>query len=202
MKRGIFAELTIFKQKSELNGVLSMNAIRCPNCNSINQLSAVECQQCQMPFGNLPTTAYFSVPTEQTYEAQAFGFNPPLLSMPQDSEIGRKTYLWYRVYCGVMAGMYFLLIFLGIFMATVVPPTRQYESPQENLIIGIVYTVLGVVFFLIFAVALFLPRKSYNWIVGIVMMALGMTSCCFLPFLIPLMIYWVKPETKAYFGRN
>jgi hypothetical protein len=34
------------------------------------------------------------------------------------------------------------------------------------------------------------------------MMAIGMTSCCFLPFLIPLLIYWLKPETKAYFGRN
>jgi Na+/pantothenate symporter len=67
---------------------------------------------------------------------------------------------------------------------------------------GIFYAVLGVIFFIIFAVALVLPRKPYNWIVGIVMMALGMTSCCFLPFLIPLLIYWIKPETKAYFGRN
>lgn len=61
---------------------------------------------------------------------------------------------------------------------------------------------IGIIFFLIFAVALFLPPKPYNWIVGNVMMAIGMTSCYFIPFLVLLPIYWVKPETKAFFGRN
>lgn len=182
-----------------------MNAIRCPNCKSVNQLSAVQCQQCQMPFGNLPTTAYVSVPVEQTFEAQqpvaAGTFNPPPVVIPQDNETGRKTFFWYRVYCGVMTVLYLATIALGIFLATTAPRTRDYSS-EETFIMGIVYTVLGVVFLLIFAVALMLPRKSYNWIVGIIMMALGMTSCCFVPFLVPLLIYWIKPETKAYFGRN
>jgi hypothetical protein len=61
---------------------------------------------------------------------------------------------------------------------------------------------LGAALAVVFAVALFLPRRRWNWIVGIVIIALGMTSCCFAPFLIPLIVYWVKPETKAYFGRN
>ena len=178
-----------------------MNAIRCPNCNSINQLSAVKCQQCQMPFGNLPPTAYVSVPTEQTYEARAFGFNPPPLSMPQDNEIGRQAFLWYRVYCGVMVVLYLLVTVMGVFLASYAPRTREYNS-EETFLMGVIYALVGLVFFIVFVVALFLPRKSYNWIVGIVMMAIGMTSCCFLPFLIPLIIYWVKPETKAYFGRN
>lgn len=179
-----------------------MNAIRCPNCNSTNQLSAVQCQQCQMPFSNLPTSAYVSVPVEQTYEARALGFNPPPLSMPQqDNEIGRKAFLWYRVYCGVMVALYLFVTVMGVFLASYAPTTREYRS-EETFVMGIIYAVLGVIFFLVFAVALFLPRKSYNWIVGIVMMAIGMTSCCFLPFLIPLIIYWVKPETKAYFGRS
>lgn len=182
-----------------------MNAIRCPNCHSINQMSAAQCQKCQMPFANLPTTAYVSVPVEQTYEAQAFGFNAPAPSphaaMPRDSEIGRKTFFWYRIYCGALAIMYLLLTALGVFLAAYAPPTRQYNA-DETFIMGIIYAILGVVFFVVFVVALLLPPKPYNWIVGIVMMALGMTSCCFLPFLIPLLIYWVKPETKAYFGRN
>jgi hypothetical protein len=178
-----------------------MNAIRCPNCNSINQLSALQCHQCQMPFSYLPQTAYVSVPTEQTFEAQTLGFNPPPLAMPQDNEIGRKAFFWYRVYCGFLMVMYLLVTFLGVFLAAFSPPTRQYNS-EETFIMGIIYAVMGVVFFIIFAVALFLPRKPYNWIVDIIMMALGMTSCCFLPFLIPLLIYWTKPETKAYFGRN
>jgi hypothetical protein len=29
-----------------------------------------------------------------------------------------------------------------------------------------------------------------------------MTSACFLPACIPLLIYWIKPDVKAYFGRT
>jgi len=28
-----------------------------------------------------------------------------------------------------------------------------------------------------------------------------LTSCCILPAAVPLLIYWVKPETKAWFNR-
>jgi hypothetical protein len=155
-----------------------------------------------MPFGHLPSTAYVSVPVEQTYEARTLGFNPPpMTAIPRDNEIGRKAFLWYRVYCGVLVILYLLVALMGVFLAAFAPPTRQYNS-EETFVMGVIYAVLGVVFFLVFTVALFLPRKPYNWVVGIVMMALGMSSCCFLPFLIPLLMYWIKPETKAYFGRN
>jgi len=117
------------------------------------------------------------------------------------NETGRKTFFWYRVYCAVLAILYLALIALGIFLLVVQPPTRQY-NPQELMIASIFYIVLGAVFFLAFAVAFFLPPKPYNWIVGIVMMAIGMTSCCFIPFVVPLFIFWLKPETKAFFGRN
>ena len=181
-----------------------MNAIRCPHCHSINQMSATQCQKCRMPFGNLPTTAYVSVPVEQIYEAQVFGggFNPPSVgAIPTDNETGRKAFLWYRVYCGALTVLYLLFAVGGAALAILQPPLDN-QSPQETLIMGAIYGALGAIFFVVFAVALFLPRKPYNWIVGIVMMAFGMTSCCFWPFLIPLLIYWVKPETKAYFGRN
>jgi hypothetical protein len=37
------------------------------------------------------------------------------------------------------------------------------------------------------------------WIYGIVLIALGMTSACFVPACIPLLIYWLKPDAKSYF---
>ena len=116
-------------------------------------------------------------------------------------ETGRKTFFWYRVYCAVLALLYLAVIIFGVALIIYQPQTREYE-PQELMIMGIIYAALGVIFFLVFAVALFLPPKPYNWIVGIVMMAIGMTSCCFVPFLVPLFIFWLKPETKAFFGRN
>ena len=122
-------------------------------------------------------------------------------SFSQNNEIGRRTFFWYRVYLGVMVFLYAATIVFGIFLLVAKPATSEYSS-NEMFIMGIVYAAIGAICFIIFAAALFLPRKPWNWIVGIVMMAIGMTSCCFLPFLIPLLIYWFKPETKAYFGRS
>lgn len=117
------------------------------------------------------------------------------------NELGRKTFFWYRVYCAVLTVLYLLVAGMGIALAVFQPEVPDYR-PQELLIMGAIYAIIGSFLFLVFAVALFLPPKPYNWIVGIVMMAIGMTSCCFLPFVIPLFIYWLKPETQAFFGRK
>lgn len=116
-------------------------------------------------------------------------------------ETGRKTFLWYRVYTGFMAVLYLALTVFGIVIATVPFETTEYSS-GELALMGIVYAVMGAILFLVFAVGTFLPAKSYNWVVGIILMGLGMTSCCFLPVLIPLLIFWFKPETQRFFGRN
>ncbi len=117
------------------------------------------------------------------------------------NEIGRTTFFWYRVDCGVLIALYLAVIVLGVTLAVLRPETREYKS-EEVFLVGVIYAVAGVVFFTIFTVAIFLPPKPYNWIVGFVMMAIGMTSCCFVPFVVPLIIFWIKPETQAYFGRK
>lgn len=177
-----------------------MNQIRCPQCSVLNSMSATECQQCRMLFVNLPSDAYVSVPAEEIFKANNPGAQ---LNMPigPDNELGRKTLMWYRIYLGVIAVLQLVVAGLGIFIVAFIPRTGAKEE-TEALITGWVYMVAGIFFFLFFAVAIFFPRKPWNWIFGFVTMALGMTSCCFLPALIPLIIYWVKPETQAYFGRK
>lgn len=118
------------------------------------------------------------------------------------NETGRKTFFWYRVYCAVLICLYLALTVLGLILIFGQSIQTQEYNPQELMLVGYIYAVLGAILFLLFAVAIFLPPKPYNWIVGIVMMAIGMTSCCFVPFLVPLFIFWLKPETKAFFGRT
>lgn len=116
-------------------------------------------------------------------------------------ETGRKTFFWYRIYCLVMAFVSLAVAGLGIFLALV--PLDTPKRDQEQLVImGIVYAAFGIIFFLVYAVATILPAKSYNWIVGIIVIALGMASCCTLPAAIPLLIFWVKPETQEFLGRK
>ena len=52
-----------------------------------------------------------------------------------------------------------------------------------------------------FSAGIFLPPRLWVWIYGIVLIAVGFTSACCIPFCVPLLIYWLKPEAKAYFGR-
>lgn len=117
------------------------------------------------------------------------------------NEIGPKTFFWYRVYCALMVVLYFAVTVFGLVIAVIQPETSEYQR-DEMLIMGIAYALVGMVMFVVYTVALFLPPKPYNWIVGIVMMAIGMTSCCCIPAVIPLLIFWIKPETQAFFGRR
>ncbi|MCA1590099.1 MAG: hypothetical protein LC734_06845 [Acidobacteria bacterium] len=100
-----------------------------------------------------------------------------------------------------MVLLYAVLAVLGAFITYLRPETSQYR-PEDIVIMGVIYAILGAVLFLVYLIAIILPPKPYNWIVGIVMIAIGMTSCCMWPAVIPLLIYWIKPETRKFFGRN
>jgi hypothetical protein len=50
-------------------------------------------------------------------------------------------------------------------------------------------------------VALLLPPRPWTWIYHLVIICFGMTSACCIPMCVPLVIFWLKPDTKAYFGR-
>ena len=123
------------------------------------------------------------------------------MEFPRLSETGRKTFFWYRVYCATLTVLYLAVAIFGILITLVPLETKRYE-PEELQIMGILYAVLGIVFFIVSAVALFLPPKPYNWVVGLIMIAIGMTSCCLWPAVVPLLIFWLKPETQEFFGRK
>ncbi len=51
-----------------------------------------------------------------------------------------------------------------------------------------------------YGVAAAVPYKPWGWAVGLVAISLGLTGCL-APFAIYLLVNWVRPETKAAFGR-
>ena len=67
------------------------------------------------------------------------------------------------------------------------------------------FGIMGVVSFplmLGFGYGLFLPRAKWAWVYGIILIAIGMGSCCFWPICIPLLIKWIDPNFKAWFERT
>lgn len=111
---------------------------------------------------------------------------------------------WYKLYAGFMAFLYLacfvgglaLLKFMPVIMANA-PGT----SAMELKVRAVITAVVGIVLFVAYVVALVLPRSSGAWVYHMVMIGIGLTSCCLWPATIPLLIAWVKPETQRWFGR-
>lgn len=101
--------------------------------------------------------------------------------------------VWYRLYCVGMVVLYVLCILFGVYL---------FFKPDddEDSFLGIFLAVGCIPLALVYAVALFLPRQRWVWIFHLVLICGGLTSVCCLPVCIPLLIHWIKPATKAYFG--
>ncbi|MGI8556103.1 MAG: hypothetical protein ACR2LT_07085 [Pyrinomonadaceae bacterium] len=165
-----------------------MNGIRCPQCSLVNSLSAAECKQCHFPLGNLPASAFITVPEPNIFGTQSAGFqavNPPA------GETGRKTYFWYRMYCAALVILYLILAITGA-IAVIDSYGGNVENPRDAFTSGVFLLILG---------GILSPRPA-SWILGIVLIALGMTSLCLVPFTLPLLFFWLKPQTRNYFGRD
>jgi hypothetical protein len=109
---------------------------------------------------------------------------------------------WYYAYCAAMALLYLFCIGIGVAGIVFRSQLADHDHPPELLaFLGVLFAALGVVFMLAFGAAPFLPHRSWVWIYHLVLIAVGMTSACCLPVCIALLIFWIKPETRAYFGR-
>jgi len=100
-----------------------------------------------------------------------------------------------------MALLYLFCLGLGIIFL-VAEPTSPDTSAEEARLMGLIFAILGFLLTIPFAAGPFLPREPWAWIFGLVLICIGLGSACCLPFTIPLLIFWLKPETKSYFGRN
>ena len=108
--------------------------------------------------------------------------------------------LWERVYCGFMALLYVLCAVGGVAAVVFRNQLADRENPAEFwLFFGIMFGGMGAVLALAYLASFFLPRRPWAWIYHIFMIGIGLTSGCTLVAALPLLIYWIKPETKAYF---
>ena len=126
-----------------------------------------------------------------------YGYAPP-------AQVERPPVLpWFVAYAIFMALLYLLVGVFGAMILIVGP--EQFETPRRDAdmiaVQGIVFVFIGPLLFIPFALAPFLGRKPWVWVYDLVLICLGMTSCACLPATIPLLIFWLKPETKAWFGR-
>lgn len=106
---------------------------------------------------------------------------------------------WFKIYIALMAVLYMVCIGLGILFLLM--PTFLDADPGETWAIGLVLIGVCAPLAALFLAPLFLKPVSWVWIFDLILIGLGLTSCLTLPATIPLLIFWVKPETQRYFGR-
>ena len=114
--------------------------------------------------------------------------------------------LWYRVYLGAMAALYAGCLAVGIVLLWYRDELAGWgsspEDPRTLLVYGVVLAATGALLHSVYFTAFFLPRRPWAWVVHVVLIAIGLTSCCTMPAAIPLLVFWMKPETQAWFGRR
>lgn len=119
--------------------------------------------------------------------------------LPQSSEQQKPTiWNWYVMYCVAMAVIY-LFVALAGFNVLLTEPTGPDVDSLKNKIMSLGAIVIGLVLLIPFAAGPLLPRRKWAWVMGLVLICIGMSSMCCLPVAIPLLIEWIKPETKEYY---
>lgn len=130
-----------------------------------------------------------------SFERAASGVDPLLPTGPP------AVLLWQKVYCFAMAALYGLIAVLGLVMVVFREQfADEQTTPGESVVIGLVFVAMGVGLAAPFLIAPFLPRRRWAWVFHLVIIAVGMTSCLCIPFAVPLLVFWIRPATQAWFG--
>jgi hypothetical protein len=111
------------------------------------------------------------------------------------------VWAWFIAYCIVVA---LISLVIGGALIVMTVPYLGSKSAQEVgvaqgfAVIGAMICVVGIPY----GIAPFLPKRPWVWVYDLVLICLSLTSLYCLPFGIPLLIFWIKPEAKAFFTRT
>jgi MFS family permease len=112
-----------------------------------------------------------------------------------------KVVFWFRIYTGCMAALYVCCMLAAPALFYLSTKTAG-EDAAVLKIYSVVLLIIGLVLAIVFALPFVLPRRPWVWIFDMVLICIGLTSCCIMPASIPLLIYWIKPEVKTWFQQG
>jgi MFS family permease len=110
---------------------------------------------------------------------------------------------WYRVYCVAMTLLYVGCIIAGLLMSVFRDQLADDEMvPEDWVVLGIILIFAGCLLIGPFLFSFFLRPKPWTWVYHLVLICVGLTSVCTLPASIMLLIFWVQPANREYFGKD
>ena len=108
--------------------------------------------------------------------------------------------VWYKIYLAFLTFLFLFVVAVGGFLM-IAPINAEDLDGMPPMIFGIIYMVMGIGLLIPVIAGFFLPKKPWVWVYHLVMICIGMTGCTIV-FSIPLLIFWIKPDVKTYFGRD
>ena len=118
---------------------------------------------------------------------------PPPATRPQ-------VLTWFALYCGVLAALGLLTLAIGLGLLAGGDDLYIFRDPGEARFCKAIYLSLGLLFSPLYLMGPFLPRRPFGWTFGIVLLALGMPTCCCIPVSAVILYFWLQPETRAWFN--
>jgi len=112
-----------------------------------------------------------------------------------------KVIAWFKAYSALFVAIY-LACAASSLIFFLMEPSELDTTDAGAIVMGVMLLGIGLVLASAFVLPFFLKPRPWVWIYNLVLICIGLTSPCCMPASIPLLIYWLKPEVKAYFGRQ
>jgi len=112
-----------------------------------------------------------------------------------------KVVRWFKIYAGFLCLAYLCVAAASIFFF-VMDSWKLDLTRAEARLIGYILLGFGLPFFAACLVPFVVRRRPWVWTYNLVVICLGMNGALTLPVSIALLIYWIKPEVKSYYGKT
>jgi hypothetical protein len=127
---------------------------------------------------------------------------PPGTPLLMEEDRPPEAVYYFRIYAVIMLLMLLACFGLGLYWM-LGPLMRGLSGPSATgeWIAGLFMSGISFLIMVPHAIVLFAGRARWAYTLGIILIGLNMlwNTCC-LPITIPLLIAWMKPETKRWFG--
>ena len=110
-----------------------------------------------------------------------------------------KVVFWFKVYAGFMALLYFAVLVAGVLLVVFAP---QSGNGIPLTIMGAVYIALGFVLALAYSLVFAFKPSPGSWVFHLILICIGFGGCPTIAAAVPLLIFWIKPEIKRFYGRS
>lgn len=156
-------------------------------------------------------------PSQPPYDPQRYGSFPSPEQQGQGyNEPPATPHAWYGFIAFNIGLMLVGLYFLGLGVWCRIDPqgvlnTQQQSAMQPSsgaqtiddiLKLGIMFIIMGLMYFIIPGVMFLIPRSPVKWFYGLGVIALAFLGCCCAPFALPMIFFWMLPATRAYFWNH